>query len=225
MQCSRKSTHSEHVVRVIHPYRHEIMNELNPPEPQFTGSEPSSTGQGDTKSAVASKLTEAKHTIQDSARRAKDTVKTSVTEAGTRLKQQAGETAEQKKREAADRLHGYSSAIHESAQAFENEDPNIAHFTHQAADKLQGVADYVRDSDFRSLKTDAENLARRHPVAFFGGLFIGGLVIGNLLKASGQRNSSGTSSPDEFAFDEGHSDYDPADYAVPPESGSSASHI
>jgi len=202
------------------------MNELNPSEPQFTGSEPSSPEQGAAKSAVASKLTEAKQTIQDSARRAKETVKTSVTEASTRLKQQAGETVEQKKREASDRLRGYSSAIHESAQSLENEDPNIAHFTHQAADKLQGVADYVRDSDFRSLKTDAENLARRHPVAFFGGLFIGGLVIGNLLKASGQQNSSGaTSSSDDSAFDEGHSDYDPADYAVPPESGSAASHI
>ena len=196
------------------------MNEPNPSQPQFTGSEPSSPEQGGVKSAVASKITAAGQSLADSARRAKETVKTSVTETGARLKQQAGEAAEQKKREAADRLRGYSSAVHESAQSFEQEDPNIAHFTHQAADKLQGVADYVRDSDFTSLKTDAENLARRHPIVFFGGLFLGGLIIGNLLKASGDRSRSQPT--DEFAFDEGHSDYDPDDYAVPPGSGSAA---
>jgi hypothetical protein len=81
---------------------------------------------------------------------------------------------------------GYSSAIHETADSLEEKDPNIAWFTHRAADRLQGVADYVRDSDFRSLKTDVENMARRHPIAFFGGLLVAGLVIGNIVKATGK---------------------------------------
>lgn len=51
------------------------------------------------------------------------------------------------------------------------------------------------------MKGDVENFARRHPLAFFGGLFIGGLVVGNLLKA---RSTGSESSTDESDFDEGN---------------------
>jgi hypothetical protein len=42
----------------------------------------------------------------------------------------------------------------------------------------------MRNRDFTALRYDAENMARRHPGTFFGGMFLAGLIIGNLVKAS-----------------------------------------
>ena len=111
-------------------------------------------------------------------------IKERATDTVNRAKEQAARVATERKTQAANRVGGYSSAIHESARALEEKDPNIAWFTHQAADRLQGVADYVRTRDFDGLREDAENMARRHPLAFFGGLFVAGLVLGNVVKAS-----------------------------------------
>ena len=91
--------------------------------------------------------------------------------------------------------------IHESARNLEPQDPNIAWATHRVADRVEGLAEYLRNSDLQDLRTDAEALALRHPVAFFGGLFIGGLVVGNLLKA---RTSSDMSDTEESDWDAGN---------------------
>jgi hypothetical protein len=77
--------------------------------------------------------------------------------------------------------------MHDTARSLEEQDPNIAWFTHRAADKIQGVADYVRSQDFRALRADAEDVARRHPAVFFGGLFLAGLMLGNVAKAGRNR--------------------------------------
>jgi hypothetical protein len=138
--------------------------------------------------------------IAQAARDAAGRVKSAASSAATRARDEAGRLATEKKDEAASRLGGYSAAIHESASSLEEKDPNIAWFTHRAADKLQGVADYVREADMASLRTDCEGFARRHPAAFFGGLFVAGLLLGNVVKASRRRLDSEGYSP---GFDEG----------------------
>lgn len=110
-------------------------------------------------------------------------IKSAASDTAERAKSEAQRLASETKEETAERLGGYGSAIHDSARSFEQQDPNIAWATHRVADRVQRVADYIRNSDFDELRADAEEFARRHPVAFFGGLFLGGLVIGNLLKA------------------------------------------
>ena len=42
----------------------------------------------------------------------------------------------------------------------------------------------MRNRDFATLRQDAEDMARRHPAVFFGGMFLAGLVVGNFVKAS-----------------------------------------
>jgi hypothetical protein len=119
-------------------------------------------------------------------------VKSSVTDAAARAKEEAARMAAERKETAASRIGSYSEKIHQSARNFEQEDPNIAWFTHRAADRLQGVADYVRNRDLTGLRQDVEQMARRHPAAFFGGLFVAGIVLGNVVKAS-RRNLDETS--------------------------------
>ena len=104
-------------------------------------------------------------------------------------KQTAASLADKQRANVAEQIGSASNAIHRSAQNLEGEDPNIGWLTHRVADRLNGVADYIRGRDLMQLKDDAENMARRHPALFLGGLFVAGLVIGNLAKAT-QRSSS-----------------------------------
>ncbi|MES2694960.1 MAG: hypothetical protein V4773_15925, partial [Verrucomicrobiota bacterium] len=142
---------------------------------------PATPGAADPGSPVA----QAKQSARDVAAK----VKTAAADTVARAKTEAGRYAGEKKEAAAERLGGYSSSIHDTARGLEEKDPNIAWFTHQAADKVQGVADYLRDRDFDTLRADCESVARRHPVAFFGGLFVAGLVLGNMLKATSRTRS------------------------------------
>ncbi len=128
-------------------------------------------------------LAQAKQTITNTARQTAARIKSAAGDTASRAKTEAQRLATETKEDTAKRIGGYSSAFHESAKSFEEQDPNIAWATHRVADRLQGIADYVRTRDFTELKSDVENLARRHPVAFFGGMVVAGLVIGNLLKA------------------------------------------
>ena len=141
---------------------------------------PSSSSNADSASAKASHAGQhIKEVAQDAAGR----VKQSVSETASKLKGSAAEMAEQRRAETADRVGRVGQSLHNTAQSMEQEDPNIAHYAHRIADRLDHVADYVRNRDLAAMKEDASDLARQHPVAFFGGLFVAGLVIGNLVKA------------------------------------------
>lgn len=149
-------------------------------------------------------LAQAKEKITSTARETAARIKSAAGETADRAKTEAERLAVQTKSDTADRIGGYGSAMHDSAKSFEEQDPNIAWATHRMADKIQGVADYVRNSDFADLKADAENFARRHPLAFFGGLFLGGLVIGNLLKAGRSTSEAAESTEDDDNWDAGN---------------------
>lgn len=161
-------------------------NSSNPSGPSTSPNTSTSAG-GGTLSAVA-----------QNARDAAAKVKSATAETVHRAAATAETLASEKKDEAAMRVDSYSNAIHESARSLEEQDPNLAWLTHRAADRLQGIANYVRERDFRTLRSDAENLARRHPAVFFGGMCLAGFVLGSALKAS-QRALTESGDSDERA--------------------------
>jgi hypothetical protein len=140
------------------------------------------TGGGVTQTGNA--LADTKNKITETARDAAAKLKSAASDTANKAKEHASRIATEKKETAANRLGGYSEAIRDSAKSMEEKDPNLAWFTQQAAEKLQGVADYVRSRDLNELRADAEGLARRHPAVFFGGMFLAGLLVGNVVKAS-----------------------------------------
>jgi hypothetical protein len=123
-------------------------------------------------------------TLKQTARDAAAGIKSAATDAAHRAKDTAERAADETRQRAAERVDTYGNAIRESAKSLEEKDPNIAWFTHRAADRLQSVAEYVRSRDFAALRVDAEDFARRHPMAVLGGLFVTGLILGNVVKAS-----------------------------------------
>jgi hypothetical protein len=157
------------------------MNPYNSPTPSAPAGD---SNLGGSVTEPSGTLSETKNKVTQTARDAATKVKSAAGSSVTRAKEQAERFAAEKKETTANRIRSYSSAIHDTARSLEEQDPNIAWFTHRAADRLQGVADYMRNRDFASLRYDAEDMARRHPGMFFGGMFLAGLVIGNIVKAS-----------------------------------------
>ncbi len=143
------------------------------------------------------KLTQAKEAIAQTARDAAAKLRSAAGDATSVAREEASRLAAEKKAAAAARVGGYSAALHESARSLEEQDPNIAYFTHRAADKLQGVADYLRARDFGMLREDCGHFARRHPAVFYGGLFFAGLLAGNLLKATAHPRSDSSPYDDD----------------------------
>lgn len=144
--------------------------------------------------------TEPRSSIGQTAKEAKAKLGSAATEAASKVKESAEKMVSDKKETVADRVGAYGSAIHDSAKSLEQQDPNIAWLTHRAAEKLEGVANYVRDRDFTGLRDDAADLARRHPTAFFGGMCVAGLVLGSVIRAA-------RSSSQEYDYDSDDSDY------------------
>jgi hypothetical protein len=141
-------------------------------------------GTGSPVSEGTGPLAETRNHLKQTAQEAGAKVKQAASRTAARAKEEAERLATDKKETAASRLGSYSSAIHETADSLEEKDPNLAWFSHQAADKLQGIADYMRSRDLGALRRDAEEIARRHPAAVYGGMFLAGLLIGNIVKAS-----------------------------------------
>lgn len=141
-------------------------------------------------SGVSGTLAQAKQNVTQTARDTAAKIKSTAGQTASRAKDEAQRIAQEKKETAASRVGGYSSALHESASSLEEQDPNIAFYAHKAADRLQNAAEYIRNRDFAGLRADVEGLARRHPAAFFGGMFVAGLIVGNLLTASGRNSRS-----------------------------------
>ncbi len=99
-------------------------------------------------------------------------------------KERAAHMAQEKKQSAAAHIGRYGTALRDSARSVEGEDPNVAYFANRAAERIEQVADYVRATDLTGLRRDAEDIARRHPALFMGGMFLTGLVLGGLVKTS-----------------------------------------
>jgi hypothetical protein len=185
------------------------MNSNNTPVPFAAADEFTSSGGGaETRGALA----ETKDKLTQTARTAASKVKTAAAETADKVKERAEDLVDDKKETAASRIRDYGTALHESARSLEEKDPNIAWFTHRAADRLQNAANYMRGRDFAGLRDDAERIARRHPALFFGGMFLGGLVLGNLVKASRRKLDAGDSDEDrsEAAASEAGGDMVPA---------------
>jgi hypothetical protein len=136
-----------------------------------------------TAETLGEKISQAGKTAKDTARDVAEQVKQTASSSASKFKESAADMAARRRVQTAEEVGRFGESLHKTAKSMEEEDPNIAYYAHRLADRLDHVAEYVRNRDLGALKEDMANLARRHPVAVLGGLFVAGLVIGNLVKA------------------------------------------
>jgi len=118
-------------------------------------------------------------------------------------KEKAGELVDQATEQAKPRLEnqkeraadGLSSAAHALRQTSrhlreQEESSPIVGYTERAADRVERLADYLREREIGDLIGEVEDFARRQPVLFVGGAFTLGLLAARFLKSSGQRGTT-----------------------------------
>lgn len=111
--------------------------------------------------------------------------KQQATEAAGQLRHQGEAVLDQQKSWAADELSHCAAASRAAAGKLrEDHDENVARWADIMADRMDGIAGYVRSRDAGQMIGDVGSVARRHPELFFGGMFVLGLIAARFLKAS-----------------------------------------
>jgi ElaB/YqjD/DUF883 family membrane-anchored ribosome-binding protein len=124
------------------------------------------------------------HSTADMLRAGKD-------EAVDQTKAMVRDLADSQRQRAADTIGGMAQALHRSAGDLETENQMMARYTHMAADQLEQMSNYLRQSNVGDLLTGAENFARRQPYWFIGSAVAAGFLVARFLKSSGGMEASG----------------------------------
>ncbi len=96
----------------------------------------------------------------------------------------AGSLAGSRKDYAAAKLETLAESVREFATAVP-EIPNLEAYASAAANSLEGLADYVNESDFETMVEDAREFARNHPVVTLAGTVAAGLVVAQMVYTRG----------------------------------------
>jgi len=122
---------------------------------------------------------------REQVRQAKDKV---VHQARTTLRDardRAGSSFTQGRQQAADQLGGIGGALHRTSETLRGEDQaRFADVADNVAQRIDRMADYLRESDGRAIARDIEGLARRQPALVFAGAFAIGVLAARFFKSS-----------------------------------------
>ena len=97
---------------------------------------------------------------------------------------------EQKDR-AARKLSHVAGALREVARSLGRDEigQGVGRYANRAADRMETMSSYVRESDLQTMLQDTRQFARRRPEIFLGGILLAGLLAARFLKASGDVTS------------------------------------
>jgi hypothetical protein len=122
---------------------------------------------------------------REQVRQAKDKVVDQARSTFRDARDRAGSGLAQGRRQAADQLGGIGSALHRTGEQLRSEDQaRFADLADAVGRQIDRSADYLRNSDGRTIVRDVENLARRQPALFFAGAFALGIIAARFLKSS-----------------------------------------
>jgi hypothetical protein len=99
--------------------------------------------------------------------------------------------AEEQKRLGAEQAEGLARAVHGAADQLQSNSPQIAHYVHEAASAVDGLARNLRESSPGQFMGQLEDLARRQPVAFFGAAVLAGFAMARFAKSSAEEARHG----------------------------------
>lgn len=137
----------------------------------------------DVKEQAKGLASDAKEQAKDMANQARDHVQTLVG---------------QQKDQAADRLHSLADALREAGRKMNEgqQAGDFGQYADRAAQQVEKLSTYLRDSELRDFVRDTETFARRRPEVFLGGTLIAGLMLARFLKASRPDQGRGSSGYD-----------------------------
>jgi hypothetical protein len=98
---------------------------------------------------------------------------------------------DQQKGRAAEGLGSFASALRQTGESLEENDQGTwGQYAQRAADRVEEIADQLRNRDVDEILYEVENFARREPEIFLGGAVLLGLLAARFLKSSNARRHS-----------------------------------
>lgn len=133
----------------------------------------------------------AKHEAKQKASKAYEDAKVGARKALQDSKTYAKDVVSNQKNALVNKLDEYKSAIVAASDKLEAENDDIAASKiRKAANGIDNVTGYLRDTEPADLYDEASRLAKKHPELVFGGLFIAGLGLARFLKSSASERRS-----------------------------------
>jgi hypothetical protein len=154
-----------------------------PPTTRPTGGPPN-TGAGPTGTGSEGTAGQAKQTAQEAAQQAQQTARRAAGEGRERAKQQI----DQRSTQAGERLESNGSdlrSVGEELRKQGKEGP--AKLADDAAQRVERVGGYLKESDADRMLRDVEDFGRRQPLALLAGGLLLGFAASRFLKASSSR--------------------------------------
>ncbi|MBC7954100.1 MAG: hypothetical protein H7Z12_20065 [Rhodospirillaceae bacterium] len=124
--------------------------------------------------------------IDASSRSTGDVLRAGREQAFEEAKTKMREAADDQRRRAADAVGGVAGALHRVASDVKAENETMGRYTNMAAERLDEMAHYLRDTDWNDVVHGAEDFARRQPYWFVGGAMAAGFVLARFVKNSGE---------------------------------------
>jgi len=160
-------------------------NPVEQPDGFATNEPPSGTG-SDVRSMADDATQKASAGLSEAGERVKEKAK----EAGDKVKEQGRTFLNEQKDRVGSEIETYSAAARRAAERLEGgSDTNLSSYVSSAADQLDRLATRVQERDLGELIDDVEEMARRRPEVFYGGMFVAGLVAARFLKASKEKRA------------------------------------
>lgn len=123
-----------------------------------------------------------------------DKARSDIAGAAEAAKAEARRIAAMQKNAGADRLGEMAGAVHGAARSLEAGMPQMATYVHDAAVRLEGAANTLRDRNVEEIVDDVTAFARAQPALFIGGAMLAGFALTRFLKSSSEQQPPGSQS-------------------------------
>jgi|GEM_PF-6765880 len=127
--------------------------------------------------------------VQEGASAASSAVRRQAAEVGRNVAHEVEKSATDQKAVGSEALRTMSRAITAAASEMEGASPDVARWTREVAQKVDGLSSGIEGRSFTDIWKEAEDLARTQPVVFFGAALAAGFGISRFLTATGQSDS------------------------------------
>ncbi len=122
--------------------------------------------------------------LKEQAKGVADQAREGASRLAGKAREQAQRAVEERKGQAASSLDSLSSVLRDSAGRLRGEQSFFGDYAESAAERVDRLARYLRESDPEKFVRDAEDFARRRPEVFMGGMLVAGLLLARFLKSS-----------------------------------------
>ena len=120
------------------------------------------------------------------------------------IAEEAGRLFDEQKGKAASKVARYGKVIHQSAHALRAvKADGFADYVDSAAEKVEGINEYLEERNLAQVIEDVGEVARRHRGMMLGGMFVAGFALARFLKASGEGADEDSGGEAESGDDEG----------------------